>query len=78
MSEAARRIDREILAIYAIITSGAFLLITTAVLCWLVWNATNEIIKNREVGCVSRYLDGQDYAPACAEFVSKYKEQHGE
>jgi hypothetical protein len=56
--------------VYMILASGAFLLAATLTLCILVFNATQETVENRKVGCISRALDGQKYAPQCEEFVN--------
>lgn len=37
-----------------------------------------ETRKNREVGCIGRYLDGQAYAPECIPIVRNYKEEAGQ
>ena len=67
-----------------IIMTDIFLAITTSALLYTVWvlagkvdSASEEVRKNREVGCVSRYLDGQRFAPDCREYVQKYIDQYG-
>ena len=53
-----------------IATSGVFLLAATLVLCFLVYHDTQETVKNRQIGCISRALDHQAYAPQCKEYVN--------
>lgn len=67
-----------------VVMTDVFLAITCSALLYTVWvlagkvdNANEEVQKNREVGCVSRYLDGQRFAPACQVYVQRYIDQYG-
>lgn len=58
-----------------IILAGCFLIISSIALLFAVISSEKETITNREVGCISRYLDGQQYAPACQKFVDDFRER---
>lgn len=50
------------------------LLVASVALFVVTLTALDEIKTNREIGCIGRYLDNQDYAPACEPFIEEYKD----
>lgn len=67
-----RRESLRVVADVMLVVSGAFLIAVTVALLIAVIHSQQDTIKNREVGCISRYLDGQEYAPACQEFIDEF------
>jgi uracil phosphoribosyltransferase len=32
-----------------------------------------DVIENRRIGCIGRYLDHQEYAPECDQYIKELK-----
>lgn len=61
---------------YLILVDGLLILVVSVAMLVAVIDLGDEVRLNRETGCISRYLDGSRYAPACQEFIDDYKETH--
>ena len=79
--ERRRTADRVKPLLAMIIIVGVWLSFTSTALLYTTWSlagkvdrANDEVQKNREVGCISRYLDRSRYAPDCQQYIDRYVE----
>ena len=62
------------IAVVMVVIEGVFLLVLISVDVWLTYRSVQETETNREISCISRFLDDERYAPECEPIIAKYVE----
>lgn len=60
------------IAAWVVIVEGVFLALLMVASVTLNYNSIQETRQNREIGCISRYLDGAKYAPQCQDIIDDF------
>lgn len=62
----------KMIAVWTVIIEGIFLIMLMCVDIYMTYQSVQETQKNRQINCVSRYIDDERYAPECEPYIRDY------
>lgn len=70
-----KKFEMQFLPSSMVLVTGLFLMLAVSMLITAVIKLDREIVVNRKIGCVNRYLDHQAYIDECKKYIDEFKRE---